>query len=130
MKGQATATIETIVIVTLHSDDKKMNGKQFERKDTRQVQVTHLSITDEIVDLDYIKLGNRHPGSVIGLKEISNRCEWKYDDDGYFETECGKAFCTESGTLAENSFKSCIYCGKPIKEIQTEEKEGIYIHIA
>lgn len=70
MKGQSTATIETVITVTLHSDDKKMNGKRLQRTDTRQVQVTHLSITDEIVDLDYVKLGNQHPGSVMGLKEI------------------------------------------------------------
>lgn len=82
MKGQATATIETIVIVTLHSDDKKLNGKRFEHRNTRQVkvrfehrntrqvQVTRLSITDEIIDLDYVKLGNQHPGAVMGLKEI------------------------------------------------------------
>lgn len=71
MNKQSTATIETIITVTLHSDDKKLNGKRFERRDTRQVQVTHIITTqDGIVDLDYVKLGNQHPGSVMGLKEI------------------------------------------------------------
>jgi len=41
-------------------------------------------------------------------------CEWKCDDDGIYSTSCGNSFVTTEGTLAENSFKYCVYCGRHI----------------
>ena len=41
-------------------------------------------------------------------------CEWNDDDEGMFETECGNAFVFTDGGPADNGFRFCPYCGKPI----------------
>jgi hypothetical protein len=41
-------------------------------------------------------------------------CEWNDDDEGMFETECGNAFVFNDGGPADNGFRFCPYCGKPI----------------
>lgn len=50
-----------------------------------------------------------------------DKCNWEIDDDGIYETGCANAFFCDSGTIVENDFVFCPYCGKPIKEI--EEKQ-------
>jgi len=44
-------------------------------------------------------------------------CEWAYDEDsGAHDTECGKAFMLNDGTLIENGFVFCPFCGQKIQE--------------
>jgi hypothetical protein len=42
-------------------------------------------------------------------------CIWQEEDE-YWQTGCGHAFCLNAGTPLENGMKFCAYCGKPIKE--------------
>jgi len=45
------------------------------------------------------------------------QCTWTYDDlEDFWETACGEAFVISEGTLEENNFRFCPFCGKPIKE--------------
>ena len=41
-------------------------------------------------------------------------CFWNEDDYGIYETECGNSFCFEAGTIGENEFEYCPFCGQPI----------------
>ena len=50
-------------------------------------------------------------------------CEWIEDSDGWWRTGCDKGFVVNDGTPAENGFKYCCYCGKPLKEIPFKETE-------
>lgn len=39
-------------------------------------------------------------------------CKWIQDDDGTYQTDCGKAFqLINDDTLSENGFGYCIFCG-------------------
>ena len=42
-------------------------------------------------------------------------CEWVINEDGTYETGCLNMFIFTHGTPAENKFKGCPYCLKPIK---------------
>lgn len=42
-------------------------------------------------------------------------CKWIEDeDDGAWDTSCGKRFLITEGTPEENGMKFCCYCGKPL----------------
>jgi rRNA maturation endonuclease Nob1 len=43
-------------------------------------------------------------------------CRWIADEDGNWQTDCGKLFVIFDGTPADNQMKFCCYCGKPIRE--------------
>ena len=53
---------------------------------------------------------------------MTNQCEWKQDgawiecQDDWF-TECQHGFTFTEGGPAENEFKFCCYCSKPIKAV-------------
>jgi len=50
-------------------------------------------------------------------------CQWVYiDNDDYYKTKCDQAFTLNSGTLQENNFTYCPYCGWPI--VETNSIEG------
>lgn len=51
-------------------------------------------------------------------EQEQDTCRWEWDVDGYYNTECKQAFCIMDGTLEENDFKYCTYCGR---EIQVDE---------
>lgn len=38
-------------------------------------------------------------------------CVWRYDDDGFWDTDCDSLWATLEGTPAENSMKYCPMCG-------------------
>lgn len=44
-------------------------------------------------------------------------CKWEENDDGYYETECNRAFFFETGTVSENNAHYCIFCGKLIEDV-------------
>jgi DNA-directed RNA polymerase subunit RPC12/RpoP len=50
---------------------------------------------------------------------IRETCTWKFYEDewsSYYETNCGRAYVFDFGTLTENNYKFCPYCGKRIVE--------------
>jgi hypothetical protein len=50
------------------------------------------------------------------------RCVWRRDADGVYETDCDNAFCFEDGGARENRARFCMYCGKPIVEERARAK--------
>ena len=47
-------------------------------------------------------------------------CEWKADEDGIQQTQCGNAFEFCADSAMENGFKFCPYCGNRITGISYE----------
>ena len=46
-------------------------------------------------------------------------CVWEYEEnEDYYETSCGEAWCFTEGNCKENKCRYCPYCGKKIKEKQ------------
>lgn len=44
------------------------------------------------------------------------KCLWEYNDtDDFYETACGEGHMFNEGTISENKYKFCPYCGKEIK---------------
>lgn len=50
-------------------------------------------------------------------KRFVKRCEWEFDSDRYYETECGNGFMFIDGSITDNDMKYCPYCNGAIKEI-------------
>jgi hypothetical protein len=48
-------------------------------------------------------------------------CYWTADEEGNWETSCGKLHCIIEGTPKENSMAYCCYCGKGLTEIPYQE---------
>lgn len=51
-------------------------------------------------------------------------CTWKFDPDGYWQTECGDQFMFSEGGPTENRVKFCHYCGRTCKESIYENGSG------
>ena len=52
---------------------------------------------------------------IKALEAEDGKCKWAYDDNyDMWETECGEAFCLESGGPIDNKMKYCPYCGKQL----------------
>ena len=49
----------------------------------------------------------------------SEQCIWRFDPEGYWQPGCDKeeAFLFTVGGPAENNFRFCPYCGKPLVTI-------------
>ena len=41
-------------------------------------------------------------------------CEWKFDEEDYWETACGHYWCFLADGPKENGVKFCPYCGKEV----------------
>ena len=53
----------------------------------------------------------------IGTRSLEDTCEWKYDDDGEwdtYESSCGGEFQFMNDGIKENGFVYCPYCGGQI----------------
>jgi len=50
--------------------------------------------------------------------EDKYRCYWSYNDDGFWEGECGAAWEFTTGGPAKNRFKFCFKCGHRIKSYE------------
>lgn len=54
-------------------------------------------------------------------------CTWKHcdpwSDFDHWETDCGQAICLENGGPVCNEYKYCCFCGKPIVEDWSEDRE-------
>ena len=42
-------------------------------------------------------------------------CKWTETGDGWYDTGCNNGFETTSGTVQDNKFRFCPFCGKEIK---------------
>ena len=52
-------------------------------------------------------------------------CEWTEDEDGVWDTGCGKAFVLDPyGTPAEHEMAYCPYCGREIRAVLFGAEEG------
>jgi len=51
-----------------------------------------------------------------------NKCQWRQskdrDEDGIYSTSCGGMFYFDNGSLSDNEFKFCPYCGREIEEVE------------
>ena len=55
------------------------------------------------------------------MEQKTGKCKWVFDDaDGFYETDCGRAFVFLEGTPAENGCVFCHYCGR---ELDCEETQ-------
>lgn len=52
--------------------------------------------------------------AIKSVEERFSTCRWEYDDDGYYKTSCGEAWCFPEGTPSENKLKFCPICGKKV----------------
>lgn len=55
----------------------------------------------------------------VKLEEVHETCIWIEHEDneqGYWDTGCEASHLFFGGTPADNKFKFCPYCGKPIQE--------------
>lgn len=73
----------------------------------------------------YETTGGNPPVQVVLDAELYNQalaaldkpCVWTYDEfHDMWETECGKAFCFEDGTLKDHNVNGCPNCLRPIEE--------------
>lgn len=53
--------------------------------------------------------------------EIENKCEWRWDTDGFWHTNCGGSFTLNTGELKQNEFNYCHKCGRKIYEMYPVE---------
>ena len=61
---------------------------------------------------------------ITALEQVGP-CTWEYDDDDdYWGTSCGDAFCITDGTPAENKMHYCPYCGKKLVEKEKEHADA------
>lgn len=45
-------------------------------------------------------------------------CKWTEDENGAWDTGCGKMFEFTVGGPEENGFQFCPYCGRPVDEVR------------
>jgi len=60
----------------------------------------------------------------MGILDCKNpkTCTWKEDEDGNWQTKCGKTFVTNYGGPKDNGFKFCCFCGNKLRQIEYKEK--------
>lgn len=56
----------------------------------------------------------KHQAAAKEPEQKPAACNWEYVEDGYWQTDCGEAFCVEEGTPEQNGMKYCHHCGKPL----------------
>ena len=49
-------------------------------------------------------------------------CTWTQDEDGVWETACGKSWELNVGTPAENDMRFCHHCGRPLVAVPYREE--------
>ena len=86
------------------------------RKQSEQIiqLAAKLAFYKDMAAKSYTACGN-YQGQIKALEAKKGKCKWTYDENyDMWETDCGGAFCLESGTPADNKMKYCSYCGKMI----------------
>ena len=54
---------------------------------------------------------------------MNEKCTWSEDEDGLWWTACKEIHVFFDGTPAENGYKFCPYCRKPLKEERYKDQE-------
>ncbi len=62
------------------------------------------------------------PGMGTLYYSKQKNCTWKEDEDGNWQTKCGKAFVTNYGGPKENKFKFCCFCGNKLRRVEYKEE--------
>lgn len=52
-----------------------------------------------------------------GENAEGKQCHWVWEYEGYFDTDCEKAFMFNEGGPEANNFVYCPYCGRKIVEV-------------
>ena len=52
---------------------------------------------------------------------MGENCEWKQDENGVWNTECGNMFEVTEGTPHDNQMNYCPYCGKHLDQVEYNE---------
>ena len=61
-----------------------------------------------------IEVWNRRTPQPVAREPLT--CEWSHnDDDGYWDTSCGKAWRFDDGGPKENNMNFCHCCGKTLR---------------
>jgi len=55
-------------------------------------------------------------------KDKGERCDWREDEDGNWDTACGDKHILLTGTPHENGMWFCCYCGARLRETKFTEK--------
>ena len=58
---------------------------------------------------------------------MGEKCEWKQDEDGVWETGCGNMFEVTEGTPYENDLKFCPYCGNHLIQVDDAANDGLAV---
>lgn len=53
-----------------------------------------------------------------GAAPSEKGCEWTFDEDGFYQTGCGKAWAFNAGDMKSNGLKYCPYCGHLSRETE------------
>lgn len=59
--------------------------------------------------------------SCSNCNETAKPCDWKEDEDGNWDTNCGQCMCFEHAPPKEQGYKFCHGCGHPINFINYTE---------
>ncbi len=50
------------------------------------------------------------------VTELDRSCQWKFDNDGYYQTTCGNGWSFDDGGIPDNGVNYCPYCGGKVFE--------------
>jgi len=78
----------------------------------------------EIFAATYEKVEDIESWEKLKLIKSVHICDWRENDDGNWETECGQMFAFETGTPTDNKMKFCYCCGKPLRSIPQHAKDA------
>ncbi len=77
---------------------------------------------EKLAGIEFINESLDFSASSVSV-EIYDECGWLEKEDGeegYWDTSCGNSHLFFGGTPADNQYKFCPYCGKPIKDVNDE----------
>lgn len=75
---------------------------------------TQTEATCEGYEPSAIEVWNRRTAQPVVREPLT--CEWTHnDDDGYWDTSCGKAWRFDDGGPKENNMNFCHCCGKTLR---------------
>lgn len=57
-------------------------------------------------------------------ERVVTGCEWDPDEDGVWNTTCGKSFVLNDGGPIENDMKYCPYCGLCLDQLPYTDAEA------
>lgn len=98
---------------TITRDD-TIHGVEYVTKQEAEREITELN--ERLIDRQQTLMA----ALVKNRTTDSPQCDWKSDEDGYWETSCQRFMCFEYAPPNEQGYKFCHSCGKPINFIEYE----------